>query len=129
MFNFLTVRSSSSWAFTFGRTDTSNLAKHQKSEGKFYPITCHEGTEGEWIYSSTLPLTSALDGGEWSTPRPCHFTRGSDPVLNVQGGPQGRSERARKILSPTGIRSPYRQARSESLCRLRCPGPQLRYNK
>jgi hypothetical protein len=24
--------------------------------------TCHEGTEGEWRYSSTLSLTSALDG-------------------------------------------------------------------
>ena len=28
----------------------------------------------------TLFLTSALDGGEWSTPRPGRFTPGKDPV-------------------------------------------------
>jgi hypothetical protein len=33
-----------------------------KSKGKFYPRTCHEGPEGDWGYSSTLSLTSALDG-------------------------------------------------------------------
>jgi len=30
--------------------------------------------------SPTLSLTSALDGGEWSTPRPGRFTPGNDPV-------------------------------------------------
>jgi hypothetical protein len=29
---------------------------------------------GEWRYSSTHSLTSALDGGEWSASRPGHFT-------------------------------------------------------
>jgi hypothetical protein len=29
---------------------------------KFHPVTGHEGPEGEQMYSSTLPLTSALDG-------------------------------------------------------------------
>jgi len=33
------------------------------------------------------------------------------------GGPQGRSGRVRKISPPTGIRSPDRPARSESLYR------------
>jgi hypothetical protein len=28
----------------------------------------------EWRYSSTHSLTSALDGGEWSSSRPGHFT-------------------------------------------------------
>jgi hypothetical protein len=27
---------------------------------KFHPITCHEGPYGEYRYSSTLSLTSAL---------------------------------------------------------------------
>ena len=31
---------------------------------------CHEGTEGEERYSSTFSLTSVLDEGGWSTPRP-----------------------------------------------------------
>jgi hypothetical protein len=29
---------------------------------------------GEWRYSSTRSLTSALEGGEWSASRPCRFT-------------------------------------------------------
>jgi hypothetical protein len=29
---------------------------------------------GEWRYSSTQSLTSALDGGEWSASRRGHFT-------------------------------------------------------
>jgi len=32
------------------------------------------------MYSSFLSLTSALDGGGWSTPRRCRFTPGKDPV-------------------------------------------------
>ena len=35
-----------------------------------HPITCHEGTEGELKYTSTLPLTSMLHGGGWLTPQP-----------------------------------------------------------
>ena len=31
-------------------------------------------------YSSILTLTSALDEGGWSTPRPGRFTPGKDPV-------------------------------------------------
>jgi hypothetical protein len=34
----------------------------------------HEGLLGEWRYSSTHSLTSALDGGEWSASRPDHLT-------------------------------------------------------
>ena len=45
----------------------------------------HEGSEGELRYSSTLPSTSAIDGGGWSTPRPGRFTpRERDPVPTVQ---------------------------------------------
>jgi hypothetical protein len=55
-----------------------------KGKGKGLPRTGHEGPEGEWRYSSTLSLTSALDGGGWSTPRPGRFTPGNDPVPIVQ---------------------------------------------
>ena len=44
----------------------------------------HEGPEGEWRYSPTLSLTSVLDGGGWSAPRPGRFTPGKDPVPIVQ---------------------------------------------
>jgi len=32
------------------------------------------------MYSSTLSLILALDGGGWSTPRPGRFTPAKDPV-------------------------------------------------
>jgi hypothetical protein len=34
----------------------------------------HVGVLGEWKYSSTHSLTSALDGGKWSVSRPGRFT-------------------------------------------------------
>jgi hypothetical protein len=36
------------------------------------------------MYRSTLTVTSALDGGAWSTQRPGRFTPGKDPVRIVQ---------------------------------------------
>jgi hypothetical protein len=35
-------------------------------KGKGHPRTGHKGLGGELRYSSTLSLTSALDGGRWS---------------------------------------------------------------
>ena len=55
------------------------------------------------MYSSTLPSTSALDGGGWSTPRPDRFTPGEGtryPLYRRLGGPQARSVRVRKISTP-----------------------------
>ena len=52
-------------------------------------------------YSSTLSLSSALDVGGWSTPRPSRFTPGKDPLYPLYrrlGGSQGRSGRVWKIL-------------------------------
>jgi len=47
------------------------------------------------------------------------------PLYRRLGGPQDRSGWMRKILPPTGIRSPDRPARSESSYRLRYSGPLL----
>jgi hypothetical protein len=42
---------------------------------------------GEWKYSSTHSLTSALDGGEWSASRPGRFiARERDPGTRWIGG-------------------------------------------
>jgi hypothetical protein len=47
----------------------------------------HEGILGEWKYSSTHNLTSALDGGEWSASRPYRFTpRERGPGTHWIGG-------------------------------------------
>ena len=70
-----------------------------------HPITCHDVTV-EQRYSSTLSLTSALDGGLWLTPRPSRFTPGKEtryPFCMRLGGPQGRSGRVRKISPPLGF--------------------------
>jgi hypothetical protein len=94
-------------------------------KGKGHPVTCHEGPEGEQMYSSILPSNSALDevdGQRHATAAlPPGMTR--YPVYRRLGGPQGRSGRVRKISPPTGVRSPDRPARSESLYRLAIPAP------
>jgi len=51
-----------------------------KGKGKVHPRTDHEGPEREYRHSSTLSLTSAIDGDGWSTPSPGRFTPGKDPV-------------------------------------------------
>jgi hypothetical protein len=63
-----------------GLTSTKIVVMLVKVKGKVHPITGHEGPEVEYRYSSTLPLTSALDGGGWSTPRPGCFIPGEDLV-------------------------------------------------
>ena len=45
------------------------------------------------------------------------------PLYRRLGGHQGLSGRVRKISPPTGIRSPDRPGRSETLYRLSYPGP------
>ena len=96
-----------------------------KGKGKGHPITGHEGQEGEQMYISTLPSTSALDRDGWSTPRPGRFTPGKDPVPIVQeaGWASGPVWTGAENLASTGIRSPDRPARSKSLYRLSYPGP------
>jgi hypothetical protein len=87
----------------------------------------HEGVLGELRYSSTHSLTSAVDGGEWSTSRPGRFTpRERAPGTHWVGGWVG--PRAvldvvvkRKILAPPPRIEPYnpdRPARSRALYRL-----------
>ena len=49
-----------------------------------HPRTGYEGPEWEQSYSSTLSLTSELDGSGCLTPRPGHFTPRKEPVPIVQ---------------------------------------------
>jgi hypothetical protein len=57
------------------------------------------------MYSSTLSLTSVLDGGGWSTPRPAALPPGMTryPLYRRLGRPQGRSGRVLKISPPPGF--------------------------
>ena len=49
------------WAETCRRA-WINTGDKGEGKGKIHPITGHEGPEMEYRYSSTLSLTSALDG-------------------------------------------------------------------
>ena len=95
-----------------------------KGKGKVNPRTGYESPEGEKC-SSTLSLTSALGGSGWSAPRPGRFTPGNAPVPTVQqaGWAPGPVWTGEENLARTGIRSPDRSARGESLYRLSNPGP------
>jgi hypothetical protein len=80
----------------------------------------HYGPSG-WIVVQLYPfVTSALEGGGWSTPRPGRFTSGKNPVPIVQeaGWAQGSVWACAENLTPTGIRSPDRPASSQLLYRL-----------
>ena len=57
------------------------------------------------MYSSTLPLTSALDGVGGQRHAPAALPPGKTryPLYRRLGGPQGRSGRVRKISPPPGF--------------------------
>ena len=92
---------------TYVTVTTSRMLHYSKSKGKgkVHPRTGHEGPEGEKVCSSTLPSTSALDGGGWSMPRPSCFTprKTQYPLCRRLGGPQGQSGRVWKISPPPGF--------------------------
>ena len=81
------------------------IKTEMKVKGKGHPRTCHEGPEGEWRYSSTLPSSSALDevGGQRHAPAVLPPGKTRYPLYRRLGGPQGRSGRVRKNSPPLGF--------------------------
>ena len=68
-----------------------------------------------------------LDLGGWrisTTPRPLYPRKDPVPTVQEAGWAPGPVWTDAENLAPTGVRSPDRPARSESLYRLRYPGPQ-----
>jgi hypothetical protein len=108
-------------------------------QGKVVPVLWaprHKGVLGEWRYSSTHSLTSALDGGEWSASRPGRFTpRERAPGSHWIGGwvgPRAVLDAVvkRKIPSPrrksnlrTPIVQPIAQRYIDSFCKPRTIHP------
>ena len=77
-----------------------------KVNGEVLPITVHEGPEGEQRYSSTLSVTSALDGGGSSKPCPDCFTPGKEthhPWYRSLVGSQGWSGQVQNTSPPSGF--------------------------
>ena len=75
---------------------------------KVYPKTGHESPKGELRFSSSLSLTSALDGGGQSTSRAGRFVPRKDTVPTVQeaGWAPGPVWTRVENLAPTGIQCP-----------------------
>ena len=80
------------------------------------------------MYSFSLSLTSALDEVGGQRHASAALPPGKDPASIVQKArwTPGPIWTGAENLAPTGIQSPDRPARSESLYRLRYPGP-LKY--
>ena len=96
----------------------------RSGKGKVHPRTGHEGPEGEQRYNSTLSLTSALNG--WvinATLRLLYPRERPGTHCKEAGWASEPVWTGAENLAPTGIRSPERPARSESLYRLSYPGP------
>ena len=78
------------WKTRSGGRSRKNLGSalsRKICKGKVYPVRDHEGPE-VWRYSSTLSITSTLDVGGWSMPRPGRFIPVKDPVPVVQEAPR-----------------------------------------
>jgi hypothetical protein len=79
-----------------------------------------------WATSACCRMTFIFTiWGGWSRPHPGRFSPRERPGTICKGGNQGRSRWLQKISPPTGIRSPDRPSRNESLYRLSYPGPLL----
>jgi hypothetical protein len=78
-----------------------------KSKDKIRSGTGHEVPGEELRYSSTISLTSALDGGGWLKLLPDRFTARKEtrhPLYRGLGGPQRQSQWVRKTSPPVGFK-------------------------
>ena len=91
-----------------------------------HPIKGHEGPEGEYSYGSALSFTSALGGGGEATSRNSRLNPGERlPVRIAQaaGCAPAPDWEVAEQLATTGCRFPNSPVCSQSLHRLRYPGP------
>jgi hypothetical protein len=77
----LRVRAADALLQTLTRKTTRACTRlHIQSKGKVHPGTGHEGPDGEYRYSSTLSLTSALDGSAQNHGCKNSWSGGNDSV-------------------------------------------------
>ena len=97
----------------------------RRVKGKVHPRTSNEGLEGEQRYSSTISVTATLNWGVVNAmPRPLYpRERDAVPIVHEAGWARGPDRPGVENLAHTGIRSPDRPTRSQSLYRQRYRGP------
>ena len=98
--------------------DTMRIKTHKLTTG-------HKDPEGEQRYSSTLSLTSAADAGGWLTPRPGHFTPGTDRTEGWVGPRAGLAGCGKSRPHRDSI--PDRPARSELNTKSSSKSPHHKY--
>jgi hypothetical protein len=106
-----------------GKSKQVPLRTLKAYEVKIWKLNNSRWPRGGAEVNSTVSLISALDGGKWSTKRPGRFTPDTESRYPLYGWDPGPVWTGAENLASTGIRSPDRPARSESLYRLRYPGP------
>jgi hypothetical protein len=98
----------------------------ESGKGKVRHRIGHDDLEGEKRYSSTISLTTELDGVVCLvnvTPRQLYpREKNPVPILQETGWDSGPAWTDAENLAPIEIRSPDRPTRSESLYRLGYPG-------
>jgi hypothetical protein len=101
-----------------------------KGKDKVHPITGHEGPEGEKRYSSTLSLTTALDGVGGQRHAPTVLSPGKIryPLYRRLGGLQSRSGRVRKISPLPGFNHRTVQAVASRYTDCTIPAPPLLFS-
>ena len=79
-----------SWLFIIRNASLHlNSGRKGKGKGKGHRITGHKDPEGAYMYSSTLPSTSALDGVDGKRHDPAAYPQ-ERPGIHCIGGQCGR---------------------------------------
>ena len=124
---FLSLAWTDSLIITRMTTPESTATFHALTKN-IQPTTCPEGTEGEQNYSPTLSLTSALCCVGWSKALRGRFTtmkKTQNTLYSGLCGLPGTVWTGAEILVTTGIRTPDRNARGQSLLQPGCYGPYI----
>jgi hypothetical protein len=93
--------------FEVGSTVQLGVSQPRNDLHNFHPRTGHEGPEGEKCYSSTLYLSSVVDGvgGKHHAPAVLPPGKTQYALYTRLGRPQGESGEIRKISPPPGFDS------------------------
>ena len=124
-FAFIRMKCGHKTRFSLLQAKIKRIRALNYKQAKIHHTTRNKSPEWGQKYSSTLSLTSTLEMGGCTTSRPGFFTPVEILTVQEAGWAPGQVLTNARNLAPTGIRSPNRPTRSETLYRLRCPDSPL----